>query len=672
MVRHDCTEMMTMPTRLKRTAVAAVAAVAMAATGCPGLTPVGAAAQIVLARVSQATGGQGGNGLSRQPVPDSDGSVVAFDSFASDLVAGDTNATFDVFVDDRATGTTTRVSLSSAGAQGNGLSEDASVSDDGNLVAFTSTASNLVTGDTNGAADVFVRDRAAGTTTRVSVSTGGAEGLGVSGTPSISGDGRFVAFSSGAANLVTGDSDGVTDVFVRDRVASTTELVSRPSGTSSLANGASTAPAVSGDGAKVAFQSVATNLAAGDTNAVSDVFVRDRSGTTTTRASVADDETQADGPSSAPAISADGATVAFASDATDLVGGADTNGSTDVFVRRLTPATTTRVSVTTGGAQVTGRSFGPSISGDAASVAFVSSAPDVVPGDTNGANDAFVRDGSATVRRASAPPAGGPGNGPVTSPSAVVSTNGDAVAFASAATDLVTGDTNASADAFVSDQGVRTGPFSTFEAFIRQQYVDFDGRQPTGSELSSGLNQLRSGTVSPADLISTRAHDGWAVHRAPVMRLYLAVFLRAPDTGGLNYWVDQYTKGKALATIAEAFARSSEFVHRYGSLTNDQFVTLVYQNVLGRDPDSGGRTYWNQRLASGLTRGGMMVGFSESSEYKRVTGPEIDTLLVYSGMLRVAPPADVYAAWVTDLRNGTPLTDRITVLLNSGQYSARF
>ena len=173
----------------------------------------------VTERVSVHSLGAEGNDHSIYPSVSADGRYVAFHSLATNLVPGDTNGVQDVFVRDRQSGTTERVSVDSLGAQGNSLSEFPSISADGRYVAFHSWASNLVPGDTNGWGDVFVRDCQSGTTERVSVDSLGAEGNYTSGfsRPSISPDGCCVAFESAASNLVTGDTNGEEDVFVRDR-----------------------------------------------------------------------------------------------------------------------------------------------------------------------------------------------------------------------------------------------------------------------------------------------------------------------------------------------------------------------------------------------------------------------------------------------------------------------
>ena len=178
-------------------------------------------------RVSVASDGAQGNRYSYDPSISADGRYVAFYSYASNLVSGDTNGVYDVFVHDRQSGQTTRVSVASDGAQGNnGSYYDPSISADGRYVAFDSSASNLVSGDTNGARDVFVHDRQGGGTTRVSVASDGAQGGTGSWNPSISADGRYVAFYSGASNLVSGDTNGTDDVFVHDGQTGQTTRIS--------------------------------------------------------------------------------------------------------------------------------------------------------------------------------------------------------------------------------------------------------------------------------------------------------------------------------------------------------------------------------------------------------------------------------------------------------------
>ncbi len=218
------------------------------------------------------------NGTSHSPSIDSSGSVVAFSSEATNLVGNDTNGDYDVFVRDQAPETTRRVSVSSSGNQANGSSDDASISADGRFVAFSSEASNLVRNDTNGVRDVFVRDLRTGTTRRVSVSSAGSQANGTSRYPSISENGRFVAFDSRARNLVRDDTNGDYDVFVHDLQTGTTRRVS-VSSSGNQGNASSDNASLGYGGGLVAFASRARNLVANDTNNAYDVFVHERNTT---------------------------------------------------------------------------------------------------------------------------------------------------------------------------------------------------------------------------------------------------------------------------------------------------------------------------------------------------------------------------------------------------------
>jgi Tol biopolymer transport system component len=385
-----------------------------------------------------------------KPSISGDGRFVAFNSDASNLVPGDTNASQDIFVRDLLTNTTTRVSVSSTGNQGNLSSRSPSISGNGRFVAFASDASNLVPGDTNAPnQDIFVRDLLTNTNTRVSLSSTGNQANQNCFTPSISADGRFVAFGSGATNLVPGDTNNRDDIFVHDLSINTTTRIS-VSGAANQGNGGSGFPSISGNGRFVAFQSSASNLVLGDTNARQDIFVRDLLTNTTARVSVASTGNQANARSRDPYISPDGRFVVFASEATNLVPGQDTNNRDDIFVRDLLSNTTTRVSVDSAGNPGNSESYAPSISGDGRFVTFSSNASNLVPGDTNNKYDIFVRDlSSNTTTRVSVDSAGNQATDASFSP--FISTDGKRVAFLSYAANLVPGDTNNEDDIFAVD-----------------------------------------------------------------------------------------------------------------------------------------------------------------------------------------------------------------------------
>ncbi len=340
-------------------------------------------------RVSVSSRGAEANSDSYLPAISANGRFIAFESFASNLVDGDANRLEDIFVRNRETGKTKLVSIGSRGAQGNADSYDASISARGRFVAFESLAGNLVGGDANRAFDVFVRDRRTGKTRRVSVSSRGAAGNADSGAPAISAGGRFIAFESNASTLVRGDHNRQSDVFVYDRRTSKTRLVSMSSA-GVQANAGSYAPAISAGGRFIAFESFASNLVRGDHNRRSDVFVHDRRTGKTRRISVSSAGVQANAGSHAPAISAGGRLIAFESDASNLVGD-DHNDASDIFVRDRKMGTTKRVSVSSAAAEGNAGSHRSSISAPGRFIAFESDASNLVGDDDNGSRDVFVR-----------------------------------------------------------------------------------------------------------------------------------------------------------------------------------------------------------------------------------------------------------------------------------------
>ena len=430
------------------------------------------------------------NTFSCCPEISADGRFVAFASDAH-LSGYDANPSTDVFLRDWPGGTTTLVSTGTYGQEvGESYAGELGISADGRYVAIASEAA-LVPSDQNNycdnngdgrylenCADIFVRDARADTTARASVATGGGEANYLSAGPAVNADGSIVAFWSWADNLVSGDTNSCyyrgspyncADVFLRSVQAGVTERVSVNS-LAQQANGDSYRPAISADGRYVAFYSTASNLVAGDTNNscdndgdkvfnenCADIFVRDRQLGTTTRVSVATGGGQANGQSRDPAISADGRYVAFYSYASDLVPG-DTNYSCDnnrdgiytdncpdVFVHDRQTGETSRVSVSTSREQGNGLSGGccqpVSISADGRYVAFHSAATNLVVGDTNGKFDAFVHDRKTGVTHMlSTSSTGAQGNGDSGSPA--ISTNGRYVAFDSDASNLVPNDTN--------------------------------------------------------------------------------------------------------------------------------------------------------------------------------------------------------------------------------------
>lgn len=336
------------------------------------------------------------DGPSGTPALDRDGDVIAFTSAATNLVAGDTGGLQDVFVV-RGAAAPVRVSVGIGGAEADGPSREPVLSDDGRFVAFTSDASNLVPGDTNGVADVFLRDLARGVTERLSVSAAG-EGDGPSDTPAISGNGRVVSFTSDATALVPDDGNRAADVFVRDLVRDETSRVSISS-TGRQQERSFAAPFrqvsdLSTTGRFVAFDSPSARLTPLDANRRADVFVRDRERDTTRLVSVGNRNAQGNNDSVTPTISGDGRYVAFQSFASNLAGGGTLRE--DLYLRDRRLGLTTIIDVPAAGGR---RGFElqrqilqrPTISDDGQLGGFISTAANVVPPDANRLADAHLR-----------------------------------------------------------------------------------------------------------------------------------------------------------------------------------------------------------------------------------------------------------------------------------------
>jgi len=455
-------------------AAAALAGVAAAATGATE-------------RVSVATGGSQADGASGdaswRPAISADGNLIAFDSTATDLAPGATSGQDNVFLRSRSGAAIRLISATSGGSEANGPSSQPDLSGDGRYVAFHTAATNLTPGGI--AAGVVVFDRDTGTITPVSVAgKKGADGQ----DPSISDDGRYVAFESTNPDLASGASSAksggsgstpvavtgtiASSVYVRDLVKQKTILVSVDG--SGKAAGPSFDPAISAGGRYVAFDTAAP-LVADDTNGSSDVYVHDLQTGSTVRVSVESGGGQGPGNDHAPSISSDGRYIAF--DAATPLAADDTNGKQDVYVHDMLTGQTTRVSVDSAGNQADGHSdtfslggiqdgglgtAGPQISSDGRYVSFESSATNLVAGDTNTCTvpnvtnfsdagqcpDVFVHDlQTGATTRVSVDSSGDQADGPSGDPA--VDADGSAIAFESRATNLVAGDTDNVQDVFV-------------------------------------------------------------------------------------------------------------------------------------------------------------------------------------------------------------------------------
>jgi Tol biopolymer transport system component len=404
---------------------------------------------ILISRQSDTDGGAGGDTPSIAASVSADGRYVAFKSGANNLSTADNNRLDNVFLRDTLTNTTTLISRASgvAGDAAEGQSANPSISADGRYVAFESKAPNLSGADNNFVIDVFLRDTQTNTTTlvsRQSAADGGA-GADVHATnPSISPNGRYVAFESNSYELSTADHDSFRDIFLRDVTTSTTTLISRANGAAGAGGDDNSFNASASSSGQVAFQSNANNLSTRDDNFLTNVYVRDSVAGTTTLVSRAGGATGAggDGTSSLPSISANGRFVAFESQANNF-SSSDNNRVVNIFRRDMVTNALTLISRTTGGAGAGGASAAPSISPDGRFVGFESLANNLSTADNDLHRNVYLRDvvGGTTIliSRASAADGGAGANGRSYAPS--VSADGHFVAFDSEARNLSADDT---------------------------------------------------------------------------------------------------------------------------------------------------------------------------------------------------------------------------------------
>ncbi len=434
------TEGAPMPARRRpRSLAAGGLAIVVAASMVGPVADRAVAAPGQISRISVDSAGRQATDDSYAPAISADGRYVAFDSEAADLVPRDNNRVPDVFVRDRRTGRTSRVSVSSEGHEGDRGSFTPAISGDGRWVAFVSEATDLVPKDTNGDPDVFLHDRRSRRTVRLSLASDGRETTGGT-SPVISRNGRYVVYNVGTPLRSVGDDSDLAGLFVYD-----TKTRKR----SRLPGVAGVDPSISADGRFVAFSSEVRDLVPGDSNRVVDCFVLDRRTKRISRVSVGAKGRQGNGESTGAVISANGRYVAFSSSATNLIRG-DTNRADDIYVRNLRERTTRRVSVPPGGGQADGISGGPVLSASGRYLLYLSAAGNLVRGG-RGQADFHIYWGdlrTGALRRVTASPTGRPANAESTSFPAL-SADGRTVAFGSRASNLVPGDTNGRDDIFV-------------------------------------------------------------------------------------------------------------------------------------------------------------------------------------------------------------------------------
>lgn len=490
--------------------------------------------QIPLPSYGQITGTPGGTaaGASVNPVISREARFVAFTSDAPGLVTNDDNGITDVFVKDRATGETKLLSVNTAGTAGNGISRDPVVSADGRYVAFQSAATDLVPNDNNGRVDLFVYDTSVNRMHLASATPVGVSGSGDSFAPAFSLDGGKLVFVSTADNLTSNDTNGTSDVFVRDLTTGTTTLISV--NTNGVAGaGSSATPVISENGRFVAFSSSAPDLVTNDGNGLNDVFVRDLTSGFTSLASANTNGVGGNRISFGPAISPGGDRVAFVSQATDLINVVDTNGQTDVYLREIGSGSNVLVSVTAAGTTGSAGSASPVFSTDGQNVLFISIATNFAAIDNNGRQDVFLWNRATRATELISVRAGGGGtaNGLSGITAASISRDNRYVTFFSEASDLIAGnaDTNGVADVFLRDRqsGVTrlvsynpgTGQIADGRSF--SPFISGDGQ--TVVFATDAANLLTNDQNNATDIIAAN------VTNAAPSSLVLAVFVNAPD-----------------------------------------------------------------------------------------------------------------------------------------------
>ncbi|MDQ2972891.1 MAG: hypothetical protein M3Q79_00200 [bacterium] len=433
------------------------------------------------------------------PLLSGSGRYLVFDSSTTNLVAGDTNSAEDVFRKDLATGAIELVSTSASGVQGNANSFKPSISVDGRFVAFHSTASNLVAVDTNGAdQDIFLKDMQTGLVKLVSSNSSGVQANGPSDTRSgVSDDGRYVVFDSLGTNLIASDTNGTYDVFLKDTVTGVTSLVSA-SASGVQDNSGAIEPTISGDGIYVAFTSFADNLVPGYTNNGGEIFVKNIQTGAIQMASTSSSGGQPNNYSYFPKLAAGGQFVAFQSEATNLVTG-DTNATTDIYIKDLQTGIIRLVSADAGGTIGNGSSqtVNIAVSADGQYVTFNSLATNLVTGDTNGLLDTFVKNTvSGEIVRLSVDVNGIQGNG--NSFYTSISADGKYALLSSGATTLVPGDTNSISDLFLTANPLWDAPVVPDPDSEDSSALNGDGDQLADTGMSQTLILLLAVTIITA------------------------------------------------------------------------------------------------------------------------------------------------------------------------------
>ena len=465
--------------------------------------PAFADVDVVTERISISSDSVEGDQTSETPAISGDGRLVIFASDATNLVPGDGNGAKDIFLHDWGTGQTELLSLNSTGEEGNASSTWPDISADGRWVAFSSAASNLVPNDTNNAEDIFLFDLQRGGIERLSLSAAGNQVDRASTQPVLSGDGRYVAFVSTATNLFYGATSGRQEIFLLDRSDRSLHWVSRPL-SGMVNNGESMEPAISSDGNWVAFSSTSTNLVSSDESPMRDIFLWSRASGSLFRVSETDGGQDADSASYYPALNADGRYLVFKTYSSTLID-TDNNGFADIYLYNRVADTLEIVSLTSNSEQaLTGPSDEPAITADGRYIAFRSNASDLVPGDSNGSADVFIRDRQGGTTLASSSTDFNQANGSSYTPA--ISAVGQALTFYSEAynLDLLRVDDNESGDVFAHGQPPAPPPTETPTETPTDVPTDTPTIEPTATDTveptpSATVEPTATATVKPTD-----------------------------------------------------------------------------------------------------------------------------------------------------------------------------
>jgi Tol biopolymer transport system component len=648
-----------------------------------------------------------------------DATLIAFASSAA-LLPEDTNGVADVFVYDRTTCVLEIASVASGGPQANAASKAPSISNDGRWLTFVTAASNLISGDDNGIADVFLRDRQAGTTERVSLGVDGAQSNAAITDAKLSGNGLVVGFVSAATNLVQTDTNGIPDLFIRDLAAGTTERASVATGGAEGALVPFPMPGImafglSNDGNRIAFATIMKGLVPDDTNDDVDVFVRDRLTSSTSRVSVASDGTQANGGSWDVSISGDGRIVAFESGASNLVPD-DNNALWEVFIRDVDAQVTTRLTTVNQGGEPDSDYWRPIVSGTGRYIAFLSSAMNLVAGDFNGVTDVFIHDRqTAVTRRATTSELGIEADD--YSFLYDISDDGQVVGFTSAATTLVDGDGNGVIDAFATRWSglsappeadlMRNGEFTdgsarwlTFGAPTAGQIVSqvedgiFEFRRvpaPGGTSAQAVVFQDTTARLLPGSPVEARFDLG----SSSSVRQRVSIVMHDADFSDVSvctFWLEPLAPRRPYAMRAhttEMWSSASISIYAASSSSTGFYevdnVSMKYRPTQPADrtacedpeaPDATG----GPAGASLISNGDFAVGAAGWTTFGQATSQVIDGILEFSRLpgtpagvvlqpTNVSLDARRIVTATFSLANPTASRHRVTVLLHDLDFS---